>query len=258
MKKHKFDIQDEQDLIRLAIQRVASSLGKTPTQKEYKTERNKKEPSFDQIIYRLGTWSSAVRLSGLAPNPSQQPPRQPEITKQQLIDEFLQVANKLGRIPSTNQFQANSCFSGTPYKTKWGSWRQAVDFIKEEHSSRLCFDIKPSRKQKSRRRKKRLRINCPLVYEPENEFETIALFCLLAEELGFTIKSIKSSFPDALLEKDGVDIPVEFEFLSSNYQQHGHPPGFSGIVVCWRRDVDLGGIRIISIEEYIREKKKQC
>jgi HNH endonuclease len=255
MKKHKFDIEDERDAIWLAIQRVASCLGKTPTQKEYKSERNEDEPSLEQITYRLGTWSSAVHSAGLEPNPFQQPPRQLEITKQQLVDEFIRVANELDRIPSMQQFRANACYSWTPYKTNWGSWKQAVDSIKETHSHRLCFDAKPSRQKKSTRRRKYLGISCALLFEPQNEYETIALFCLLAEELGFKIKRIHSAFPDALLEQEGVDIPTEFEFLSSNYQQHCHPLDFDGIVICWRKDVDLDGIRTISLEEYVRKKK---
>lgn len=255
MKKHKFDIEDERDAIRLTIQRVASCLDKTPTQREYKTERKESDPSLEQITYRLGTWSSAVQSAGLEPNPSNQPPRQPEITKQQLVDEFLRVANELGRIPSMYQFRANACFSWTPYKTNWGSWRQAVDFIKENHSNRFCFEAKPSKQKKSTAHRKHLGVSCPLLFEPQNEYETIALFCLLAEELNFRIKHIRSDFPDALLEQDGVDIPVEFEFLSSNYQQHCHPAEFDGIVICWRKDIDLEGIRIISLEEYVRKKK---
>jgi len=255
MKKHQFDILDEQDAIRLAIRRIASCLGKTPTQKEYKTERKENEPSLEQITYRLGTWSAAVQKAGLEPNPSQQPPRQPEITKQQLADEFIRIANELGRIPSMQQFSANACYSWTPYKTNWGSWKQAVDLIIEEHRKEFCFEVKTSKQIETTAHRKRLSISCPLLFEPKNEYETIALFCILAEELRFSIKSIRSDFPDALLEQDGTDIPVEFEYLSSNYQQHCHPSDFKGIVICWRRDVDLEGIKIISLEEYLREKK---
>lgn len=254
MKKHKFDIQDESDAIRAAIQRVASALGKTPTQKEYKTQRTKSEPSLEQITYRLGIWSAAVKKAGLEPNPFQQPPRQPELTKQQLVEEFIRVANALGSIPSMQQFRANACYSWTPYKTNWGSWKLAVDYIKETSSDRFCFEVKPSGQKKFIERRKLLGISCPLLYEPRNEFETIALFCLLAEELGCTIKQIRSEFPDAILQQNGRDVSVEFEFLSSNYQQHCHPSDFEGIVICWRKDIDLGGIKIISLEEYIREK----
>jgi HNH endonuclease len=256
MKKHKFDAEDELNAIILAIKRIASILNKTPTQKEYKLGRQEDEPSLEQITYRLGTWSNAVQKADLEANPFQQPPRQPEITKEELIVEFLRVANELGRIPSVNLFRANARFSLTPYKTKWGSWRQAVDFIIMSFNKDFSFEAKSTTLKKSTKRRKRLSISCPLVFEPQNEYETIALFCILAEELGFTIKRIRADFPDALLEKDGKDIPTEFEYLSSNYKQHCHPAEFEGIVICWRRDIDLDGIHIISLEEYLRNKKK--
>lgn len=255
MKKHPFDIQDEQNAIRLAIQRIASCLGKTPTQKEYKTKRKDNEPSLEQITYRLGTWSAAIQNAGFKPNPSNKPPRQPKITKQQLIDEFIRVANELGHIPSMQQFRANACYSWMPFKTNWGSWKQAVDFITGEYQKEFCFGAKSSKQKKATANRKRLNTSCPLVFEPQNEYETIALFCMLAKEMGFLIKSIRSDFPDALLEQDGTDIPVEFEYLSSNYQQHCHPSEFDGIVICWRKNVDLDGIKIISLEEYLRKKK---
>jgi len=254
MNKHPYDIQDEHEAIRIAIRRVADVLGKTPTQKEYKTERNSNEPSLEQITYRLGNWSNAVKQAGLEPNPFQVPPRQPEITKQQLAEEFIRVANKLNCVPSMNQFRANACYSWTPYKTNWGAWKQAVNSIIDEYHEKFNFDIKQSKSKKKIPGKKRLRFECPILYEPRNEYETIALFCFLAEELGFKIKSIQSDFPDALLVKDNEDIKVEFEFLSSNYIQHCHPLDFDGAVICWREDVELQGIETISLEEYIRRK----
>jgi hypothetical protein len=255
MKKHKYDIQDEQEAIGVAIQRVASCIGKTPTQKEYKAKRYSEDPSFEQITYRLGTWSTAVQYAGLVPNPSQQPPRQPKITKQQLVDEFIRVANQIGRVPSKQQFSSKACYSWTPYKTNWGSWEKAVNVITKEHLKKFCFKAKAPIQNKSSVHRKTLRMTCPLMFEPQNEYETIALFCLLAEELEFKIKSIRSEFPDAILEKNGTDTLVEFEYLSSNYLQHCHPLKFNGIVICWRKDIDLGGIKIISLEEYIRNRR---
>ena len=166
MNKHPYDIQDEHEAIRIAIRRVADILGKTPTQKEYKTERNSNESSLEQITYRLGNWSDAVKQAGLEPNPFQVPPRRPEITKQQLADEFIHVANKLKCLPSMNQFRANASYSWTPYKTNWGSWKQAVNSIIDEHPDKFDFDVKPSKSRVKSLRKKRLQFECPILYEP--------------------------------------------------------------------------------------------
>lgn len=255
MNKHPFDIQHEQDAIKTAIQRVASYLGKTPTIQDYKRERKSDEPSLEQVTYRLGTWSSAVQSAGLEPNPSQSPPRQPVITKQQLVDEFIRVANGLGKIPGSHQFRANACFSWVPYKTNWGSWRQAVDAILAEYSDQFCFEALPSKQHKREVCRKSLSMSCPLLYEPRNEYETIVLFCFLAAELEFSIKCVRADFPDAVLIQNGSEVCVEFEYLSSNYMQHCHPLSFDGIVICWRNDAKLGDIKIISLEEYLRNRK---
>ncbi len=69
-------------------------------------------------------------------------------------------------------------------------------------------------------------------------------------------KEIKSAFPDAILEKNGKEILVEFEFLSSNYIEHCHPDDKKYLCICWRKDIELKETSIFSLEEYIRNKNK--
>lgn len=255
MNKHQFDIEDENEAIVSAIKRISIYLDKTPTQQEYKRERKKDEPSLEQITYRLGKWSSAVQAAGLEPNPFQQPPRNSEFTKEQLVEEFVRVSNKLGCLPSMNEFRANACYSWKPYKTNWGSWKNAVDYILEQHAGKFNFEIRHNQRVKKSENRKHLKFPCPLIYEPQNEYETIALFCFLADELNFKIKKIRSEFPDAILVKNDTEILVEFEYLSSNYLQHCHTLDFDGIVICWRKDVEIEEINILSLEEYLRGRK---
>ena len=254
MKKHSHDILDENQSIRLSIKRVAGPLGKTPTMKQYKQHRRKEEFSLEQIIYRYGTWSEAVRMAGLEPNPSQQPPHQPEITKQELVEEFIRVSNKVRKIPGKVLFRSKAKYSWMPYMTNWGSWRKAVSQITEQYARRFKFDFDSQRVKGAPKRQKRLDIDLPLKFVPSNEYETLVLFALLANELGFEILRVQSNFPDGILRKNGKEILVEFEFLSSNYLQHCHPLDFDGICICWRKDVDIEGIEILSLEDYIRGK----
>lgn len=253
MSKHQFDYEDEIEMIIDSIQRISKELGKTPTQKEYERNRRESDLSINQIFYRFGTWSKAVTEAGLDANPFQEPPHNNRISREELIDEFIRVSNFLVRIPSGHDFRVNSRFSWTPYKTNWGSWRNAVEYIVENYKDSFTFKLKYVKStSKSIKKKKRLLYDCCLKYEPSNEYETIALFVAMCDELGYKIKSIKSDFPDALLHKDGTDILAEFEFLSSNYIQHCHPMDFNGICICWRKDKELEGISILSLEEYIR------
>lgn len=252
--KHKFDIEDEKESIKISILRISKELGKTPTQKEYKEYRNKEELSVEQIFYRYGKWSDALKAAGLNPNPFQKPPHQLEIEEDELIKNFIQVSNSLGKIPAANEFRVHSRYSWTPYKRKWGSWNNVIKHFISKYKDGFSFRVNLIEDKEAIARRKKFLFECPLIYEPINEFETIALFCFLAKELGYKIRSIRSDFPDGILEKDGKEILVEFEFLSSNYLQHCHPKKFNGLCICWRKDVELGDIKIFSLEEYIRNK----
>lgn len=253
MSKHPYDIQDEKKAIIKSIKKVVQKLHKTPTQKEYKLHREDNDFSIEQILYRYGNWSSAVISAGLEPNPFQQPPRQPEITKEKLTGEFIKVANEVGKIPAMDQFRVKSKYSWTPYKTKWGSWRNAVNYIIKNYSDKFTFSVTSPKNKTEKAERKKLRYKCSLLYEPINEYETIVLFACLADELGFKIKKVNSDFPDAVLENNEKEIYAEFEYLSSNYIQHCHPLDFKGICICWRKDKDIKNIEIISLEEYIRK-----
>jgi hypothetical protein len=254
-KKQKLSLEEEKELIRKEILKLHGLLGKTPTQKEYE-QHSQSEYTIGEILYRYGKWSNAIIDAGLRPNSFQTPPRTPEITQEELVNEFIRVANKFGKIPSTTSFRAEAKYSWTPYKTKWGSWRDAKNFIIENYTDRFNFEVIPTYKKKQKFKRKKLKFRCPLLYEPINEFETIVLFAYLAEELKYKIKQVQSEFPDGILEKDGKEILVEFEYLSSNYIQHCHPLDFEGICICWRKDEELGSIPIISLEEYVRLKYK--
>lgn len=252
MTKHIIDQNDERILIVSAIQRISKKLLKTPTQLEYKIHRANNELSLEQITYRFGRYSAAVKEAGLTPNDFQKPPKQREIEKSELINEFIRIAQIEAKVPSKDFFRANSLYSWTPYKTKWGSWKNAVDYITTNYQKELGFvHIKLEDKIRLKKRKE-LKRNCALVFEPSNEMEAIVLFGILADSLGYKILKVQTDFPDGIIEKDGLQIPVEFEFLSSNYLQHGHPLDFDGLCICWRNDCSLGKIKIFSLEEYIR------
>lgn len=255
--KNKYDIEEEKYLIINAIKRIAEIIGKTPTQKEYETYRNEDEMSIHQIFYRFSNYSNAVKAAGLAPNPFQKPPQPSEITKDELIVEYIMVANKLKKIPTNYEFRTNSKYSWSPYKTKWGSFKDASKYIFENYYTKFNFNISISKNEKiNKQKRKKLIYECNLLYEPNNEIETIALFIILSKELNYKIVKIQSDFPDAtLLDQHNNEIFIEFEYLSSNYVQHCHPKDFCGKIICWRKDIEIENIEIISLEDYIKRKK---
>ncbi len=255
--KHKFDIEDEKESIAKSILRISKELGKSSTQKEYKQYRREDELTVEQIFYRYGKWSNALKSAGLNPNPFQKPPKRESICEDDLIKNFIQVSNSLGKIPAANEFRVHSKYSWTPYKRRWGSWKEINNYFVQNYKKKFSFAVNPIEDKNVLIKRKKLLFESPLIYEPINEFETIALFCFLTDELGYKIKSIRADFPDGILEKDGKEILAEFEYVSSNYIQHCHPRKFEGICICWRKDVELEGIEILSLEEYIRNEQSK-
>ena len=71
---------------------------------------------------------------------------------------------------------------------------------------------------------------------PQNELGVIVLFAQQTGTADFTIVEIQSSFPDAIVEKDGQRYRAEFEHLASNFQQHRHDARSCDLVICWEND----------------------
>jgi len=253
MKKHKYDLEEDVDREKKAIFRIINILKKTPTQKEYVQYHLEGEPTINQLYYKYGTYNKALQALGVKPNPTRKPPPN-RISVSDLVEEFISVSNKAGKILSSNEFRVNSKYSWAPYKTNWGSYNKAAEFIFSTNSNKFNFKHSFSNKKVfNPKLGSKLNYPCSLIYEPSNEYETIALFSIISLKLGFSIKKIKSSFPDAILiDSTNKEINAEFEYVSSNYLQHSHPLDFDGVVVCWRKDVDLGSIKIISLEEYLK------
>lgn len=254
MPRHRFDIADRKATIEEELRRLAGELGATPTIKDY-MRLAKCGYTHRQAVATYGSWNAAVRSAGLTPNPKDRPPSA-RLSDKELVDEFVRVANDVGKLPSMQQFTALSRYTHAPYLARYGTWLGTKRHIASAHAERFAFSVAvPAAKRPQRGRRKTLAISSPLKYEPTNEQETIALFVFLAGDLGYEIESLQTEFPDAILLKDGARVYAEFEFLASNYAEHAHPQDPKYLCVCWRRDsVDLGPVRILSLEEHIRSR----
>jgi hypothetical protein len=176
MAAHKFDIEDRKQEIREDLNKLSKIIGRTPTSKDYK-QFNKGRWSYTQILYLYGNWNVAVKDAGLNPNPSKVPPKPEIITKDELAKEFISVSNSLGKIPSMREFGAVSKYSTRPYTKSFGKWLDTIDYMTENYSDQFSFPIDASRAALAHKpTRKKLRWDCPILYNPSNEFETIALF----------------------------------------------------------------------------------
>ena len=95
-------------------------------------------------------------------------------------------------------------------------------------------------------------------YAPQNESGVVFLFGRYYDALGFSkIVSINTSFPDCYATKDGEEVVIEFEFLSSGFISHQkgyHSDKAKDVdyVVCWEKDVPLKGVKIIELKKKLK------
>lgn len=78
-----------------------------------------------------------------------------------------------------------------------------------------------------------------LLFEPENEMGVVSLFSMYHRELDFPfIVKIQKGFPDAtVIDTEGNTVTIEFEYIASNFIQHGHPQKGCDLIVCWENDL---------------------
>ena len=94
----------------------------------------------------------------------------------------------------------------------------------------------------------------PFIFEPSCEQEVVAAFSIIARRLGFVILDLGMAFPDCRAKKiDSQDeVRIEFEYRSSDFVAHGHPPDGCEMIVCWVQDVKLAKPEVIALKDFFR------
>jgi len=151
MKRLNLTISEKKELSRREIRRIADKLGKPPTKIEYKAQEDTKI-SYGQIVYLYGTWNAAVHDAGLPINLYRLPPTN-EISKEELVKEFIKAANAEGKMPSFRLFRKHSELSLTPFIRHFKSWNSVKQYVYDNYREQLHFappKILPKRKRRSR------------------------------------------------------------------------------------------------------------
>lgn len=86
---------------------------------------------------------------------------------------------------------------------------------------------------------------------PNNEQSTIVLFAKVAAEMGYMFKEMGTRCPDAILEKDGKLVRVEFEYKAKTFQAHKHNPDDVDLIICWEDDWPQSPLPVLSLEKYV-------
>ena len=80
-----------------------------------------------------------------------------------------------------------------------------------------------------------------MVFAPITEAGVIALFGMVAAELGYRIETVAPGFPDCTARRHvgagrWESVRVEFEYRSRSFREHGHDAAACDVIVCWRHD----------------------
>jgi SOS-response transcriptional repressor LexA len=125
----------EEELID-GIKEFSDELGHTPSF----TEMDKRGPfSPNTYIRKFESWNQALQLAGLDINSRQ------NISETELEHEIKRLAEELGRPPERREMDKYGRFSSTSYRSKFGSWNDALRAIGLEPSR--IIDISESKLQ---------------------------------------------------------------------------------------------------------------
>ena len=101
-------------------------------------------------------------------------------------------------------------------------------------------------------------------HAPINEQGVVYLFGMVSRELGFYIEAVQQGFPDCegkyLHDKKKhlwAKARIEFEYLASNFQDHGHDAEQCDFIVCWINDWPECPINVIELRTELRKLPSQ-
>ncbi|MBI1885163.1 MAG: hypothetical protein HYS09_02420 [Chloroflexi bacterium] len=251
------------------LKRVAGLLGRDSfSRSEFKRYGR---VSSGLVEKRFGTWNKALQAAGLAPLD-----RFKRIADSELEEEWRRVYQKLGRIPTRNEFFAESKFSPSVYEKRFGNWGNVAGHYLGPQRLKAPLEAReptePARPTAASRgvalpermpSKQGRVFGGPLNFrelrhEPVNEQGVVFLFGMVARELGFLVDAVGTGFPDCRAKrrtKGGyyAEVDVEFEFKSSNFREHGHDPAECDLVVCWEHDWPDCPVEVLELKSAIRQ-----
>ena len=227
--------------------------------------------NFDPAdIYRhFASWNGAVAAAGFDCRGLRKHSEDDELLK-----DWGAVARKLKGPPSFTTYDLHGRYSAATLQNRFKTWFNAGQAFrafaegKEEWADvlQLCPPMSSrfrrgsrgrahlSRRMRGRKaalaakpRKDRPVFGDPvddfpgLLNAPTNETGVIMVFGMLAERLGFHIRSLRAAFPDCIAMRwiggtNWQEVTIEFEYESRNFHAHRHPAGGCDFLVCWHHN----------------------
>ncbi len=216
--------------------------------------------NINTIIRAFGGFSEALIQAGLKPGRTYK--RNPET----MLEQLGRLITNLNRHPSKTEVTENLSYNARHYEKEFGSLEKACELARTraQSSEESERSLPPSslhlslKRTKSRRRYGRTIDFRGLRHAPINELGVVFLFGMLADHLGFVVESIQTGFPDCgakLIRPDGSfeGVRIEFEYMSSSFENHRHNPDECDLIVCWEHDWKDCPLEVLELSKVVRE-----
>lgn len=97
-----------------------------------------------------------------------------------------------------------------------------------------------------------------LQHAPVNEQGVVFLFGMVAHELGYTVESVQTGYPDCEAKRKispnrWERIRIEFEFTSRSFRDHGHDPKGCDVIVCWEHNYPACPVEVLALGDAIKK-----
>lgn len=235
-----------------------------------------------EYLKHFNTWNEAVIAAGLETQDFAKP-----YEKEELFQNLKEVFEKSEGLCSRTKFNKISSISHDSYRRHFGSWQEAlVNFKKWLENNKYDYPwvaelpdnlsseiIEENQEITSEETDFKKQWNAStgnkygsflnfrgLQHAPINEQGVVFLFGMVCLELGFIVEAVQSGFPDCEAKrridnkKDYWErVRIEFEYRSSNFQEHGHNPTKCDLIVCWEHNWKECPIEVIELKKVLSE-----
>lgn len=239
-----------------AIRECAEKLGHNPHVADLE---RMKGITLPRVTRRFSTFKEALRAAGVEPVGIGY-----AMDSHRLLKDWGEIARKLAKAPTIDEYQLNSRHSCGPFFRHFGAWRKVPEafrrFAEETDAQEQWADVLKIIEQLPRKKalagdsaknlllRPRMLKGRPVygppvapngwAHEPINEAGVLFLFGRLADRLGFVVTSVQADFPDCEALREVTPgrwqrVLIEFEFQSRNFLNHGHDKDGCDIIVCW-------------------------
>jgi hypothetical protein len=233
---------------------------------------------FIEQLFPDRGWRELADLAKIPPHPLR-----PGITKDDLLAEFHSIVKSTGRIPSLRQFNVYAKFSSSAIIRHFGGIHGILKpykewLMKNDQNSAYIGLVDKKSEDAVEPKTPQVKSDAPfpewdktkgivygpyldfrgLRHAPVNEQGVVYLFWMVSFDHGLVVGTVQAAFPDCEAKRC-IDsrrnlwqrVRIEFEYLSSHFQSHGHDAKGCDLIVCWEHDWAACPLEVIELRSVI-------